>query len=133
AIDDCSKRAAKVTHMISSVTLLDYEVVARHPERCGVIEFEVCLQGRLPFSRKRHPANDKRQIPEFEWSVQLTLHPWVLGGEIGVIGKQLNRSAVRLCLLFIHSAFSPFIVDDAIVGLAQPLTEAPNQLASGWR
>ena len=29
---------------------------------------------------------------------------------------------------------SPFIVDDAIVGLAQPLTEALNQLASGlWR
>src|SRR5580704_19702696 len=71
AIDDCSKRAAKVTHMISAVALLDYEVVARHPERCGVIEFEVCLQGRLPFSCKRHPANDKRQIPEFEWSVQL--------------------------------------------------------------
>jgi hypothetical protein len=32
------------------------------------------------------------------------------------------------------SAASPFIVDDAIVGLAQPLTEALNQLASGpWR
>src|SRR5262247_4786877 len=30
-------------------------------------------------------------------------------------------------------AASPFIVDDAIVGLAQPLTEAPNQLASGPR
>src|SRR5262249_61926813 len=28
---------------------------------------------------------------------------------------------------------SPFIVDDAIVGLAQPLTEALNQLASGPR
>ena len=31
------------------------------------------------------------------------------------------------------SAASPFIVDDAIVGLAQPLTEALNQLASGLR
>src|SRR5262249_30115057 len=31
------------------------------------------------------------------------------------------------------SAASPFIVDDAIVGLAQPLTEALNQLASGPR
>jgi hypothetical protein len=30
-------------------------------------------------------------------------------------------------------AASPFIVDDAIVGLAQPLTEALNQLASGPR
>ena len=29
------------------------------------------------------------------------------------------------------SAASPFIIDDAIVGLAQPLTEALNQLASG--
>src|SRR5215831_19342431 len=33
----------------------------------------------------------------------------------------------------IGSAASPFIVDDAIVGLAQPLTEALNQLASGPR
>src|SRR6516165_1938774 len=31
------------------------------------------------------------------------------------------------------SAASPFIVDDAIVGLAQPLTEALKQLASGLR
>src|SRR5262245_21071326 len=31
------------------------------------------------------------------------------------------------------SAASPFIIDDAIVGLAQPLTEALNQLASGPR
>src|SRR5262252_8187683 len=31
------------------------------------------------------------------------------------------------------SAASPFIVDDAIVGLAQPLTEALNQLTSGPR
>src|SRR6516165_4588385 len=31
------------------------------------------------------------------------------------------------------SAASPFIIDDAIVGLAQPLTEALNQLASGLR
>jgi hypothetical protein len=30
-------------------------------------------------------------------------------------------------------AASPFIIDDAIVGLAQPLTEALNQLASGLR
>src|SRR5258708_10020596 len=32
-----------------------------------------------------------------------------------------------------NSAASPFIVDDAIVGLAQPLTKALNQLASGPR
>ena len=31
------------------------------------------------------------------------------------------------------SAASPFIIDDAIVGLTQPLTEALNQLASGLR
>ena len=31
------------------------------------------------------------------------------------------------------AAASPFVVDDAIVGLAQPLTEALNQLASGPR
>ena len=31
------------------------------------------------------------------------------------------------------SAASPFIVDDAIVGLAQPLTEALNQLSRGPR
>src|ERR1700719_3037535 len=31
------------------------------------------------------------------------------------------------------SAASPFIIDDAIVGLAQPLTEALNHLASGLR
>jgi hypothetical protein len=118
--------------MISSVALLDCEVVARQPERRGVIEFEVWLQDRLPLSDKRHSADDERQIPECEWSVQLTLHPWVLAGEIGVIGKQLNRLAAGLWLLFICSAFLPFIVDDAIVGLAQPLTEAPKQLASGW-
>jgi hypothetical protein len=32
-----------------------------------------------------------------------------------------------------RSAASPFIISDAIVGLAQPLTEALNQLASGSR
>ena len=78
AIDDCSKRAAEVTHVISSVPLLDYEMVARQPERRGIIEFEVCLQGRLPFFCKGHSANDKRQIPEFDWSLQLMLHLWVL-------------------------------------------------------
>src|SRR5262249_35924704 len=31
------------------------------------------------------------------------------------------------------SAASPFIVDDAIVGLAQPMTKALDQLASGLR
>ena len=31
------------------------------------------------------------------------------------------------------SAASPFIVDDGIVGLAQPLTETPNQLSGGPR
>src|SRR5262249_57716150 len=31
------------------------------------------------------------------------------------------------------SVHSPFIVDDAIIGLAQPLTEALNQLTSGPR
>jgi hypothetical protein len=31
------------------------------------------------------------------------------------------------------SAVSPFVVDDAIVGLAQPLTESLEQLASGPR
>jgi hypothetical protein len=33
----------------------------------------------------------------------------------------------------VGSATSPFLIDDAIVGLAQPLTEALNQLASGLR
>jgi hypothetical protein len=31
------------------------------------------------------------------------------------------------------STASPFVVDDAVVGLAQPLTEALNQLTSGLR
>src|ERR1700738_189267 len=31
------------------------------------------------------------------------------------------------------SAASPFIIDDAIIGFAQPLTETLNQLASGLR
>jgi hypothetical protein len=41
--------------------------------------------------------------------------------------------AVGILLVSRGSATSPLIVDDPIVGLAQPLAEALNQLASGSR
>src|SRR5437764_2258761 len=37
AIDDCSKCAAEVADAIAFLAFLDCEVVAREPERCGVI------------------------------------------------------------------------------------------------
>jgi len=41
AVDDYSKRAAEVTHVIIPVVLLDDEMVARQPERRGIIEREL--------------------------------------------------------------------------------------------
>ena len=73
------------------------------------------------------PPNDERQIAEPEWRVKLTLQPRTLGGEIRII----DHLAVSVLTAPMGSATSPFIVDDAIVGLPQPLTEALNQLASG--
>ena len=75
------------------------------------------------------PPNDERQIAEPEWRVKLTLQPRTLGGEIRII----DHLAVSVLTAPMGSATSPFIVDDAIVGLPQPLTEALNQLASGLR
>ena len=70
AVDDRSKRAAEVAHMITTVALLDSEVVARQPEWRSVIELEVWLARRQPFPCNRPPANDERQIAEPERSVQ---------------------------------------------------------------
>ena len=55
--------------MITSVGLLDHEVVTRQPERRGVTELEVWLQSSQLFPCDRHPANDERQITQPEWSV----------------------------------------------------------------
>ena len=71
--------------MIISVALLDHEMVARQPERGGVIEFQIWLQRRQPFPCNRPPANDERQIAELERSVELTLQPRILGSEIGLL------------------------------------------------
>jgi hypothetical protein len=46
---------------------------------------EVWLQRRRAFPCNWHPANDKRQIAEPEWSVELTLQPRILGSEICII------------------------------------------------
>src|SRR6516165_5484006 len=59
AVDDRSKRAAEVAHMIASAALFNNEVIARKPERRGIIEHEVRLPQRRPFSWNRAPANDK--------------------------------------------------------------------------
>src|SRR5215813_15070077 len=85
AIDDRSKRAAEVAHIITSVALFDHKVVARQSERDAVIELEVWLQWRQPFPCNRPPANDERQIAEPEWGAQLTLQPRILGSEIRII------------------------------------------------
>src|SRR6516225_6756828 len=59
---------------------------------------------------------------EPEGSVELALQPKVGGSQPHVVAQVLVRSAA-----------SSLILNDAFVGLAQPLTEAFNQLASGWR
>src|SRR6516162_8546864 len=80
------------------------------------------------------PANDKWQISEPERGAELTLQPRTLCIEIRIIADLYSRVAVGVLAGPMDSAASPFIVDDAIVGLAQPLTEALKQLASGpWR
>jgi hypothetical protein len=60
AVDDRSKPAAKVAHVITSVTLLDHKMVARQSEWDGVIEFEIWLQWRQPFPCDGPPTNDER-------------------------------------------------------------------------
>jgi hypothetical protein len=85
-VDDRSKRAAEVAHMITSIALLDREVVARQPEWRSIIEFEIWLQRRQFFPSNRRAANDERQIADTESGVQLTLQPRILGSEIGIVG-----------------------------------------------
>src|SRR6516164_6703877 len=133
AVNDRPKRAAEVAHIIASVALLDHEVVARQSERDVVIELEVWLHWRQPFPCNRPPANDERQIAEPEWGAELTLQPRTLGSEIRIIDWLYSRVAAGVLAGPMGSAASPFIVDDAIVGLAQPLTEALNQLSRGQR
>ena len=53
--------------------------------------------------------------------VKLTLQPRTLGGEIRII----DHLAVSVLTAPMGSATSPFIVDDAIVGLPQPVDSRP--------
>jgi hypothetical protein len=41
--DDGTKGAVEVSHMITFVALLDHEVIARYPERPGVIAHDIWL------------------------------------------------------------------------------------------
>jgi hypothetical protein len=43
------------------------------------------LQWWWLFPGNRSPANDERPTAESEWSVELTLQPWVLGSEVSII------------------------------------------------
>jgi hypothetical protein len=61
AVDDRSKRAAKVAHVITSVALLDRKMVARQSEWDGVIESEIWLQWRQPFPCNGPSTNDERR------------------------------------------------------------------------
>jgi len=86
AVNDRSKRAAEVAHMITSTALLDHEVVARQPERRGIIELKVWLPQWQSFACKRASTDDERQIAEAARSVELTLQPRTFGSEVCVIG-----------------------------------------------
>ena len=84
AVDDRSKRAAEVAHIVIFVALLDHEMIARQSERGGVIEFEIWMQRRQPFPCNRPPANDERQkkIAELERTLELSPQPRILCSEI---------------------------------------------------
>jgi hypothetical protein len=57
----------------------------------------------------------------------------MLGGEIGVIDWGCPRCKARILPPLAGWSALLLVVDDAIVGLSQPLTEALNQLASSPR
>jgi len=65
--------------------------------------------------------------------VKLLLQPLALGSQLRVENWRNGCVSVGCLPVVIGSAGSPFIIGNAIVGLAQPLTEALNQLASGPR
>jgi len=72
--------------MITSAALFDNKVVARQPERRGIIERKVWLPQWQPFPCNRASTNDERQIAETARSVELTLQPRAFGSEVRVIG-----------------------------------------------
>jgi len=126
AVDDRSECTAEVPHMITAAALLDDEVITRQPEWRDVFEREMWPQRRRFLPCNRSPANDEGQITDPDWSVQLMLQPRILGGEIRTIDSQIEHQAVGPRRAPLYSTGSPFVVDDTIVGLAQPLTEALN-------
>ena len=73
AVDNGSKCAAEVAHMITAIAPVDDEMVAREPERGGIIKDKVWLPQRRRFSGNRTPTNNEWQIAEHEWGVELTL------------------------------------------------------------
>src|ERR1700761_8142620 len=119
--------------MITSVALLDHEMVARQPEWRRVIELEVWLQLWQSFLCDRLPANDERQISEPDWSVQMALQPRILGSEIRIIDECSSRLTISVRPVPKCPTASSFIVDNTIVSLAQPLTESADQFASSPR
>jgi hypothetical protein len=132
--DDHSKCAAEVANKITEVTLFDNEMVARYAEGNGIIELEVWLQPRKALSSNRPPANEERSLAKHTWSAQLTLQPCSLRSEIGAIAQRSGCVSVRGCVtLPIGPTNYLLTVDDTIVRLAQPLTQAPNKLPCGLR
>jgi hypothetical protein len=94
------------------------------PLECRLRAADCQRQQRQPFPCNRAPTNDERQVPEPEWSVELTLQPRILGSEIRRIDGRYSRLSVGVLAGPIGLAASSFIVDDPIVSLAQPLTKA---------
>src|SRR4029077_6418618 len=84
--------------------------------------FRSGCKGGSPSSANRPPANDKREIAEPACGAELTLQPRILGSEIRIIDRLSSRLTGGVGSL--GSAALPLRVDNAIVGLAQPLTEA---------
>src|SRR5215469_1388302 len=84
-VDDRPKRAAKVAHAVTAIAFLNNEMVARQPEWGSVIKQKIRLPWRQRLFCKRPPANNERPVAEPERGVELTLQPWILGSEIGMI------------------------------------------------
>jgi hypothetical protein len=105
----------------------------RDPERRDIVEREVWLPQRRSFLRSRAPTNNEGKIAELEPSLKLLLQPRIVGGEKQGISSRNNRVTAGYVPVLMRLDASPFIVDDAIVGLAQPLTKSLNQVASGPR
>jgi hypothetical protein len=83
------------------------------------------LPRRQPFPWSRPPPNDERQIGEPKRRAELLPQPRILGSEMRAIDRRFCRLIVGVPpAAVIGSATSISNLDDAIVGLARPLTEA---------